>query len=122
MTTQQIANRLVELCRAGEYDKCYDELFSEDTENIEMPAMADGPLGNARGLDAIRRKARAWEEGIEQVHGGHVGDPVVAGNWFCVPMSMDASFRQRGRMQIEELCVYQVKDGRIVREQFFYDT
>lgn len=122
MNTQQIAARLVELCRAGKYDQCYDELFSEDTENIEMPAMADGPLGNVKGLDAIRRKARAWEEGIEQVHGGHVGDAVVAGNWFCVPMAMDVTFKERGRMQIEELCVYQVKDGRIVREQFFYDT
>ena len=29
MTTQEIANRLVELCRAGEYVMCYDELFSD---------------------------------------------------------------------------------------------
>ena len=72
METQQIADRLVALCREGKYDQCYDELFAQDAENIEMPAMADGPLGNAKGLDAIRAKAKAWSDGVEQIHGGSV--------------------------------------------------
>lgn len=122
MNTQEIADRLVELCRAGKFDQAYDELFAEDAENIEMPTTADGPLGNAKGLDAIRRKGKAWEEGIEEMHGGSVGEPIVAGNWFALPMSMDVTFKGRGRMAMEELCVYQVRDGKIVREQFFYDV
>lgn len=122
MNTQQIADRLVALCREGKYDQCYDELFAQDAENIEMPAMADGPLGNAKGLDAIRAKAQAWSDGVEQIHGGSVGDPQVSGNWFSVPMSMDLTFKGRGRMAMDELCVYQVREGRIVREQFFYDA
>ncbi len=122
MNTQQIANRLVELCREGKYDQCYDELFAQDAENIEMPAMAEGPIGNAKGLDAIRAKAKAWSNGVEQIHSGSVGDAQVSGNWFSVPMSMDLTFKGRGRMAMDELCVYQVQGGKIVREQFFYDT
>ena len=61
-STQQIANRLVELCREGKYEQCYDELFAADAQNIEMPAMAEGPLGNASGLAAIRAKGQAWME------------------------------------------------------------
>ncbi|MFM9653791.1 SnoaL-like domain-containing protein [Streptomyces galilaeus] len=33
---------------------------------------------------------------------------------------MDATFKDRGRMTIEEVCVYQVADGKITLEQFFY--
>lgn len=122
MNTQQIAERLVALCREGKYEQVYNELFAPDAENIEMPAMASGPLGNASGLDAIRAKGKAWGEAVEQMHGGSVGDPSVSGNWFSVPMSMDVTMKGQGRMQMEEMCLYQVRDGRIVREQFFYDA
>ena len=122
MTTHEIANRLVALCREGKYEQAYDELFAKDAENIEMPEMAEGPLGNVKGLDAIRRKGELWAEGIVEMHGGSVGEPIVAGNWFALPMSMDATFKDRGRVTMEELCVYRVHDGKIVREQFFYDT
>ena len=37
-------------------------------------------------------------------------------------MTLDATFKSRGRMQMEEICLYQVKNGKIVREQFFYDV
>lgn len=122
MSTQQIAERLVALCREGRYEQVYDELFAGDAENVEMPAMANGPLGNAKGLDAIRAKGKAWGEAVEQMHGGSIGEPSVSGNWFSVPMSMDVTMKGQGRMQMEEMCLYQVRDGKIVREQFFYDA
>lgn len=121
-STRQIADRLVALCREGQYEQCYDELFAQDAENIEMPAMANGPLGNAKGLDAIRAKGKAWGEAVEEMHGGSVGEPSVSGSWFSVPMSMDVTMKGQGRMQMEEMCLYQVRDGKIVREQFFYDA
>jgi ketosteroid isomerase-like protein len=122
MDTRQIAERLVALCREGKYDQVYDELFAQDAENIEMPAMADGPLGNAKGLDAMRAKSKAWMEAVEEMHGGSVGEPSVSGNWFSVPMSLDVTMKGQPRMQMEEMCLYQVRDGKIVREQFFYDA
>jgi ketosteroid isomerase-like protein len=122
MNTQDIAKRLVALCREGKYDEVYDELFADDAENIEMLAMAEGPLGNAKGMNAMKKKSAAWSADVEQIHSSSIGEPVVSGNWFAVPMAMDLTMKGRGRMAMEELCVYQVRDGKIVREQFFYDT
>jgi len=123
MNTQQVANRLVELCREGKGQQAQDELYSKDAVSVEMEGMeASGMPTVAKGMDAIREKGRTFNEGIEAVHGGTVGDPIVMGNWFAITMTMDATFKGRGRMNMEEICVYQVKDGKIVREQFFYDV
>ncbi len=123
MNTQQVANRLVELCRDGKGQQAQEELYSKDAVSIEMEGMeASGMPTVAKGMAAIAEKGRTFNEGIEAVHGGTVGEPIVMGNWFAITMTMDATFKGRGRMNMEEICVYQVKDGRIVREQFFYDV
>jgi hypothetical protein len=122
MTTESIARRLVELVRSAKFDQVYDELFADDAKNIEMPATADGPLGNADGLAAMRKKSADWFAAVEQMHSFSAGDPIVAGNWFALPMKLDVTFKGQGRTQMEEICVYGVKNGKIVLEQFFYDA
>jgi hypothetical protein len=119
MNTEQVAKRLVELCREGKYDEAQDELYSEDAVSIEMEGSQG--IGNAKGLDAIREKGKQFNSMVEAVHGGSVGDPIVVGSWFAVTMTMDATMKGRGRVNMQEICVYQVKDGKIVHEQFFYD-
>ena len=57
---------------------------------------------------------------IEAVHGGYSSQPVVGGNHFSLAMGMDVTFKGKGRTQMDEICVYEVKDGKIVKEQFFY--
>jgi hypothetical protein len=32
---------------------------------------------------------------------------------------MDVTMKARGRMKLEEVCVYEVKDGKIASERFF---
>ena len=93
-----------------------------DAENIEMPAMVEGPLGNAKGLDAILAKGVVWAESVEQIHGGSVDEPQVTGNWFSLPMMLDITMKGQPRMQMEVLCLYQVRDDKIMREQFFHGT
>jgi hypothetical protein len=119
MNTEQVAKRLADLCRQGKYEEAQDELYSKDAVSVEMEGSQG--LGNAKGLDAIREKGKQFNAMVEAVHGGSVGDPIVVGNWFAVTMTMDATMKGRGRVNMQEICVYQVKDGKIVREQFFYD-
>jgi ketosteroid isomerase-like protein len=122
MTPNQLANRLVSLCRAGQYEQAQHELYAADAASVEMPAMAGGPIGNVQGLAAILEKGKRWMDNVVEIHGGAVSEPLVAGNWFAIAMSIDATYKDRGRVPMQEICVYRVRDGKIVQEQFFYDA
>lgn len=118
MNTQEIANRFYALAQKGEWNSIYEELYDPMAESIEPPA-AQG-LRSVKGMDQILQKGKEWEATIEAVHGGHTGPPQVAGNFFTCTMGFDATFKGRGRSQMEEVALYEVKDGKIVKEQFFY--
>lgn len=120
MNTQAIAERLVALCREGKYEQAQQELYADDAVSIEMAGAAGFPE-RVEGMDAIREKGRRWADNIVEVHGGSVSDPVVADDWFSVAMGIDATYKDMGRVPMQEICVYQVRDGKIAREQFFYN-
>ena len=117
METQEVANKLIEYCRLGQYTEAQGNLYNENAVSIEPEG---SPNANVYGLDAIKQKAEQWAEMVEEVHGGEVSDPIVAGNFFAMTMKNDVTFKGTGRQKIEEVCVYEVKDGKIVKEQFFY--
>ena len=118
MTTQAIANRLVELCRQGQFDTAQTELFSQDATSKEPYATPDFDQ-ETKGLDAIQEKLRKWNGMVEQMHNMEVSDPLVVGNSFACTMHMDVTTRNKGRMDMTELCLYKVKDGKIISEEFF---
>lgn len=116
MNTQEIANSLVDWCRQGNYERAYQELYSPDIVSIEPGG--ENPVCN--GMDEVIKKTQWWEETFE-VHGGEVGDPIVADNHFSVVFNMDTTHRPSGvRNKSAEIAVYEVQDGKIVKEQFFY--
>ncbi len=117
MTTQQVADQLVSLCREGNYQEAYG-LYADDAVSVEMPG---APNQITEGLDNILKGFQQWAESIEASHGGSVGDAIVADNHFVVPMSSDVTFKGGNRWNMEELCVYEVKDGKIKKASFFYD-
>jgi hypothetical protein len=56
---------------------------------------------------------------LEQVHGCTASAPLIAGNAFALTLAMDVTMKGRGRVKLEEVCVYEVKDEKVVSEQFF---
>ena len=70
------------------------------------------------GLPAILEKGRKFDSMVETMHSLRVSDPIVATNSFACTMQMDVTMKGQGRMNMTELCVYEVKDGKIVLEQF----
>ena len=118
MKTEHIADRLVELCRAGKFEEAQEELYADDAVSIEP----DGaPMESVEGLQAIQEKGRQFMQTIEAVHEVDVSEPLVAGSWFSVSMKLDVTMKDRGRVSMDEICVYEVVDGRIASERFFYD-
>jgi hypothetical protein len=117
METKQIAKRLKELCDKGEFEGALNELFAEDAVSIEAMA-GNGFEKETKGLPAIRKKGELWNSMVEQFHGSSLSEPVVAGQSFALAMTIDATMKGRGRTTMTELCIYRVKDGKIVSEEF----
>ena len=118
MKTNEIALRLVTLCREGKWETAQKELFAADAISIE-PYATPAFTKETKGLEAIFEKGRKFEAMIETLHSLTVSDPLVAGSSFACTMAMDVTMKGQPRMQMTELCLYVVKDGKIVSEQFF---
>jgi hypothetical protein len=118
MSTTEIASRFNELAQTGQWDQIQNELFAETAVSIE-PENSPG-LKTAEGINAIKQKGKEFGEIVEEMHGGYSDKPIIAGNHFAVAMGMDVTVKGQGRMKMDEIAVYEVKDGKIVKEQFFY--
>ncbi|MGN6530405.1 MAG: SnoaL-like domain-containing protein [Ginsengibacter sp.] len=119
MTTQQIADRLAELCKKGDFEKAQKELFAEDAVSIE-PQPSPGFEKETKGLEAILEKGRQFNSMMQEAHSVHISDPIVAGNAIAIALDMDVTMKGRGRSTMSEICVYEVKDGKIISEHFFW--
>ncbi|WP_276502320.1 nuclear transport factor 2 family protein [Terrimonas pollutisoli] len=117
-TTTEVAARFNELAKEGKWDQIQNELFADNAKSIEPPASPG--LQSVEGLDAIRQKGKQFNEMVEEMHGGYSSEPLVAGNHFSVAMGMDVTMKGMGRTKMDEIALYEVKDGKIVKEQFFY--
>ena len=96
-------------------------LYADDIVAVEAMAMPGGSRETS-GLEAVIGKANWWEAEHE-IHSSKLEGPMVAGSHFCVRFTIDVTAKSSGkRMTMDELAIYQVKDGKIVREEFFYAT
>lgn len=118
MTTKEIADRLVALCRQQKWEQAQTELFAKDAVNIE-PQATPGFDKETKGLPAIIEKGRKFTAATEKVHSLSVSEPVVATESFACTMQIDMTMKGQGRMNMTELCVYKLKNGKIVSEEFF---
>jgi ketosteroid isomerase-like protein len=119
MTTQEVAARFIELFKQeGKEFDIQDELFAENVKSIDPP---NSPyLGYAEGKAAVRRKGEDIKKRIEAVHRTYTTEAVVGGNHFAVGREVDITLQGFGRIQINQIMLYEVKDGQIISEQFFY--
>lgn len=115
----EVAKGLTDLVRAGDYEGAMRRYYSEDIVSIE----ADGPNREVRGMPAYLKVVEAWESMME-VHHTEVGGPYVSGgDTFAVTYKMDATNKMSGQRGIfDEVGVYTVADGKVVRQEFLYGT
>lgn len=119
MNTKQVAERLISLCRDQKNVNALIELYSPNIVSTEMPWVPNLDVVS-KGIEAVTAKNVGWLANIETMHNTSVSDPIISGNHFTTKMTFDATRKDGSPYSIEELCVYEVKDGKIVNEQFFY--
>jgi ketosteroid isomerase-like protein len=122
MTTEEIGRKLVALCQEGKHLDALDKLYARDAESVEAMSTPEMPAV-MKGVDAIRKKAEWWFANNE-IHGGGSKGPFPNGDRFAVIFDFDVTPKSGAmagkRMQMEEVALYTVRDGKIVKEEFFY--
>ena len=58
---------------------------------------------------------------VEKINTSFISDPIVAENFFSCSMLMNVQMKGAPMaIDMDEVCVYTVNNGKIVREEFFY--
>jgi hypothetical protein len=118
MTTQEVANRLYELCKQGQFETAQNELYHADATSTE--SNMQGIRETVNGIEAIKKKGEDFMNSVEEMHGGYTNEPKVFGNYIFMELGMDATFKGMGKIEMNEMCRYEVKDGKIISEEFYY--
>ena len=118
MTTQEVAARFTELAQQEKWFEIQDELFADNVRSIDPPKSPY--FGYAEGKAPVRKKGEDWVKKVTDVHKLSTTHPVVSGNHFAVGRNVDITVEDFGRVKIDEIMLYEVKNGKIVLEQFFY--
>ncbi len=117
MNTEQVAQKVVELTRKQAWYEALETLYADDIVSVEARTM-DGSSPETRGVKGVREKVDWWTNQM-QVHSFKSSDPFVAHDRFVVRYDIDVTDKDsKKRMQMSEVGVYTVKDGKIVREEF----
>jgi hypothetical protein len=116
---QEVAHKLVDLCREGKNVDAINELYDDNIVSLEPEG---SPMaGKTVGKEAVLASTNQWFSSVEEIHSAYISDPIVSGNFFACTMDIDATYKEQGRNEMSELCVFEVKNGKIVTSQFFYN-
>ncbi|MEM0915599.1 MAG: nuclear transport factor 2 family protein [Planctomycetota bacterium] len=118
-----VAKQLVALCREGKNAEAIQTLYADDIVSVEVMGDEEMPK-EMHGLDAVLGKTRWWMDNHE-VHAGETFGPFPHGDRFIVHFKYDVTPKigpmAGQRITMQEAALYTAKDGKIVREEFFYD-
>jgi hypothetical protein len=117
-SVEEIARDLVKLCQAGQWEEPVRKYYADEIVSVE-------PMGEDRvaiGLAAVKAKGQWWFDN-HIVHEALAEGPYVGGNKFVVRFTVDVTFKPTGkRNKLDEVGVYTVENGKIVREQFLFSA
>jgi ketosteroid isomerase-like protein len=113
---QEVAEDLVAMWKAGEFDASGERYWADDVVSLEP---TPGDMAEVRGKAAVKGKGEWWAANHE-VHGVEVEGPYVNGDQFTVRLKMDVTPKAGERTQIDEICLYTIRDGKIAEERYFY--
>jgi hypothetical protein len=117
-STQDIADKFNELAQQEKWFEIQDEFFSDNVQSIDPPNSPWFPF--AQGKENVRKKGEDFGKTIVEVHSASTTQPIVSGNYFAVGRKVNLTVQEHGRIQIDQIMLYEVKGGQIISEQFFY--
>lgn len=122
MSAKEIGQQLVAFCKEGKNLESINTLYSENIESIEAAEPQQGGQRVTKGIEGVRGKNQWWSENHE-IHSAAVHGPYPHGDdRFAVRFEYDITNKPSGmRIQMDEVGIFTVESGKIVKEEFFYD-
>ncbi len=121
MSVNEVGRELVDLCRQGRHKDALG-LYAPHAVSVEA-AGSDTMPATMKGVEAIRGKGEWWTANHE-VHKAQIKGPFPNGERFAVIFDYDFTPKTGPaagkRTKMEEVGLYTVENGKIVREEFFY--
>jgi hypothetical protein len=121
MNAFEVGQKLVELCKQGKNQEAMETLYGPDIVSVEAAEMPGLPR-ELRGYQAVAGKGKWWYEN-HTIHATEVEGPWPHGDRFIVRFKYDVTNKpSNNRFQLDEMGLFTVADGKVVREEFFYPT
>ena len=120
---KKVGHKLVEFCRKGMNLDAISSLYDKNIVSVEAMGSAEMPA-EMKGIDKVVEKNKWWYDNNE-IHHGTAEGPFPHGDRFAVIFHYETTAksgpRKGQRAKFDEVALYTVKNGKIVREEFFYD-
>jgi len=116
MGLKELARQFVDMCNQRRNFDVMETMYAADIVSVE----GDGT--ETSGKASVFQKSRVWASN-NTIHGERVRGPYFCGDEeFAVHFTFEITRNSGGeRVTIEEVGVYTVKGGKIVREVFYFD-
>jgi len=116
MNTHDVAIAFTALCARGAFEDAGAQFWAEDVVSLEP---MEGDMARLTGRAAVTGKSDWWYAN-HTVHRADVEGPFVHGDQFAVLFDIDVTPKDGDRVQMREIGLYTVRDGRIAEERFFF--
>ena len=120
MTTLEVGKKLVALCREGKAMQAVQTLYADNIVSVEAMPSPNGGGREHKGRETCLKRGQEWEAAHE-IHSAGAEGPFPHDERFAVFFHYDVTDKNtKNRMKLDEVGLYTVKEGKIVREEFFY--
>lgn len=109
----QLDAALNDMIRQGKALEAFEEFYADDVVMMENDQVFEGKELN-------RKREQEFFGAIREVHSASVGPSAVNGNISFCEQAFEATLDDGRRIRMEEVAVRTWRDGKIIKERFFY--
>ncbi len=115
-----LVNDFTELLNKGSYAEAIERFYDDNITSIESIGTEDFPKV-ITGKDNVKAKFKRWMDAHE-IHKATLSAPMVGDGQFSMHYQWDVTLKAANqRYVMEEMALYYVEAGKIVKEHFFYN-
>lgn len=109
----QLDAALNDMIRQGKALEAFEKFYADDVVMMENDEVFEGKEAN-------RKREQEFFGRIVEVHSAGIGPTAVSGDTSFCEQHFDATYEDGRRFMLEEVSVRTWRDGKIIKERFYY--